>query len=336
MWIETINQVRSISPFFSRILNSLLEIPSLRSATFWGDFVPIEIQNEISTIVFVDFNENINFLKKLPEMYRQEECFFVLVATKKNYEMIESATSPSDSYPQNHTVICDMDLLNLRKLGKLTVICADNLNKKRGVSVALIIEMLRLLSWGKEMYVMSRRKEIKTAIYLFKELFGIEIQANHDPRLKHEPTGTTNNFICHQTSEYFKNTRIPERCMFLDMDNIKLCQNEMNRILMELNNLIINCQNPPQSSRRPPPAYRTSVQLSNSVQADLTSNCIDVEVPIVDDLADIFIIWMMTILHSLLPVNVPFEIRSKDKIFLAVKKYLSKDNSRQILLPDIE
>ena len=265
-------------------------------------------------------------------MYRKEKCFFVLVATKKMYETFESATSPSDSYPQSHTVFFNMDLLNLRKLGKLTLRCSDSLNN----SVALIIEMLRLLSWGKQMYVMSRRKEIKTARYLFKELFGIEIQANHDPRLKHEPTGTTNNFICHQTSEYFKNTRIPERCMFLDMDNIKLCQNEMNRILMELNNLIINCQNPPQSSRRPPPAYRTSVQLSNSVQADLTSNCIDVEVPIVDDLADIFIIWMMTILHSLLPVNVPFEIRSKDKIFLAAKKYLSKENSRQILLPDIE
>lgn len=336
MWIETINQVRSISPFLSIILKSLLKIYSFRLTPFWGDSVSIEIRNEILRIVFVDFNENINFLEKLPEMYRQEECFFVLMATKKNYEMLESATSPSDSYPQSHTVL-NLDEVNLlRRLGKLTVICADSLNKKRGVSVALFIEMFRLLSWGKEMYVMSRRKEIKTARYLFKELFGIEIQANHDPRLKHEPTATTNNFICHQTSEYFKNTRIPLRCIFLDMDNIKLCQNEMNGILMDLNNLVINCKNPPQSSRRSPPANRTSVRLSNSVQVDPMPNCIDVEVPIVDDCADIVIIWMMTILDSLLPETVPFIIRSKDKIFLAAKKYLSKYTSRQILLPDIE
>ena len=65
-------------------------------------------------------------------------------------------------------------------------------------------------------------------------------------------------------------------------------------------------------------------------------NCMDIEVPVVDDCADIVIILMMTILDSLLPVNVPFKIRSKDKIFLAAKEYLSKNYSRDICLPDIE
>ena len=176
---------------------------------------------------------------------------FCICGNQKNYEMIESATSPSDSYPQRHTVIFDMDLLNLRNWGKLTLICADSLNKKRGVSVALIIEMLRLLSWGKQMYVMSRRKEIKTARYLLKELFGIEIQANHDPRLRHEPT--TNNFICHQmpdfTSEHFNNLRFPLICTFIDMDNIKLHQSEINIISHELNHMVINCKKNPPPSR---------------------------------------------------------------------------------------
>lgn len=278
--------------------------------SFWGDYVPKEIQNEISTTAIVDYNDNMNFLDehKLPEKCPKEKCYFVLVATKQNYESLESLTSPSDSYPISHTVPFNEDIVNLRKLGKLTVICADRLNKKRGVTVAIIIEMLRLLSWGKNMYVMSRRKEIKTARYVFKELFRIEIQANHDPRLRHDPIATTDNFICHQmpdfTPEYFDNMRFPEICTFIDMDNIKLHQREMNRILNEPNNLVINCKNPPQSSRGYSPANRTSVPLSNSVQVDPMPNCIDVEVPIVDDSADIVLIMKMAILHSSLPITV--------------------------------
>lgn len=43
---------------------------------------PIQILKRISTIIFVDFNDNINFLKNLPD--KEEECYFVLVATPKN------------------------------------------------------------------------------------------------------------------------------------------------------------------------------------------------------------------------------------------------------------
>lgn len=73
--------------------------------------------------------------------------------------------------------------------------CTESKKKKLGVSVAIIIEMIRMLSWRKKMYVMSRGKQIKTARFIFKELFAIEIQSNHEPSLKHKPTN--NNFICH-------------------------------------------------------------------------------------------------------------------------------------------
>ena len=184
---------------------------------------------------------------------------------------------------------------------------------------------------------MSRGKQIKTARFIFKELFGIEIQSNHEPSLKHKPTN--NNFICHQMLDFkfledFQNMRIPLTCTFVDMDNIKLKQSEINR--MELNNLVIICRNPPQSSRRSFPHNGTHVSPSKSVRLDHMPNCMDIEVPVVDDCADIVIILMMTILDSLLPVNVPFKIRSKDKIFLAAKEYLTKNNLRDICLPDIE
>ena len=318
-----------LDEIISKIYDLLQKIPSIRQTKFWGDLVQEEILKEILTIVVVDYNEHTKFLDKLPENYQKDRCYFVLVATQTNYELLGSHNSPSDSYPKKHTVPYNEDILKLRNLGKLTLICADNHKKKHGVTVAIIIEMLRLLSWGKEMYVMSRRKEIKTARYLLKELFGIEIQASHDPNLRHEPTtNTTNNFTCYQKLDV---TLDPLKCTFIDMDNIKLNQSEMNR--MESNNLVINCKNPPQSSRR---SNRTPVPLSNSVQPDHLTNYFEIEVPVVDDCADIIIIWVMAILHSSLPITVPFIIRSKDNIFKAAKQYLLKDESkRNILLPDI-
>ena len=58
------------------------KIPSFRQNIFCWDNNPIQILKRISTIIFVDFNDNINFLKNLPD--KEEECYFVLVATPKN------------------------------------------------------------------------------------------------------------------------------------------------------------------------------------------------------------------------------------------------------------
>ena len=189
------------------------------------------------------------------------------MATDTINEMLESATSHSETV---------RTIKEIRNNGHLTLICTDSQKKNRNVPVAIITEIFRLSSWNKTMYVMSRRKEIKTAIFIIKELLNIEIEANHNPKLKHEPSINTCKFICHQMldlkSEYFRqiqfqNMEFPLKCTFIDMDNIKLSQSEINK--MELNNIIINCKNPPQSTHN-----------NTYVRLDHISNCIDIEVPI--------------------------------------------------------
>lgn len=322
MWTDTI-WVRSEHNVNSDILELLHLFPLNKGTTFWGDDVPIEKKQEISTIVIVDFKYPFKFLVNLPPIYRREECFFVLVATENYCKMLENASSHGETV---------RNILELKKIGKLTMICTDSQTKNGNVPVAIIIEMLRLSSWNKKMYVMSRGKGIKTAIFIIKELFNIDIEANYNPKLKHEPSINTCKFICHQMLDlksenfrkmHFQKKGFPLKCTFIDMDNIKLNQSEIDR--MELNNLVINCKNPPQATHN-----------STHVRLDHMSNCIDIEVPVVDDCGDIVLIFIMVILHSSLPVTVPFVIRSKDKIFLAAKSYLSKESSRQITLPDID
>lgn len=312
-------EVRSKHKVISEILACLQKIPLYRPITFWGDDVAIAIRNEISTIVFVDLQNHFNFLEKLPAIYRREECYFLLVAN----ETFNESTS--------RTVM--LNIQEVSEMGHLNIIYTDRQKKNRNVPVAIIIEIFRLSSWHKKMYVMSRRKEMKTAIFIIKQILNIEINASHNPRLKHEPSINTCRFICHQMldfrSDYFRAVfaleafnlmrLYPLICTFIDMDNIKLKQRELKKITM--NNLAIICENPPQSTH-------------NSTRD--RSNCIDIEVPIVDDCADIVLIFMMTILDSSLPVTVPFKIRSADRIFLAARNYLAKNSSRNIWLPDID
>ena len=191
--------------------------------------------------------------------------------------------------------------------------------------------MIRLLSWGKGMYIISRGKEIKTARFILKEVFDIEVQANHDPHLRHEPA--TNDFICQQIPdytllEYIRNERFPSLCTLIDLNNIKLNISEINE--MQPNNFVLICRNPLQST--PNTGYHW---LSNSVELLPMPNCMEIEVPVTDDCADIVIIGNMTILDYLLPLNIEITVRSRDKIFLAAKNYLAKSSSREILLPDI-
>lgn len=312
-------EVRSKHKVISEILSCLQKIPLYKPITFWGDDVAIATRNEISTIIFVDLQHHFNFLEKLPAIYRREECFFLLVAN----ETFNEYTS--------RTVM--LNIQEVSEMGHLKIIYTDRQKKNRNVPVAIIIEIFRLSSWHKKMYVMSRRKEVKTAIFIINKLLNIEINASHNPRLKHEPSINTCRFICHQMldfrSDYFRTMfaletfnlmrLFPLICTFIDMDNIKLNQRELEKITM--NNLAVICENPPQSTRK-----------STLVR----SNCMDIEVPVVDDCADIFLIFMMTILDSSLPVTVPFAIRTHDRIFLSARNYLSKDNSRKIWLPDIE
>lgn len=320
MWIDTM-EVRSKHNVISEILACLQKIPLYNLTTFWGDDVANATRNTISTIVFVDFEKSFNFLERLPAKYRREECFFVLVA---NETLNETSTS--------RTVMSN--ILELSGMGHLNILYIDRQKKKNtNVPVAIIIEIFRLSSRHKKMYVMSRRKQIKTAKFCLKELFNIEIEADHDPTLKHEPSINTCRFICHQTldftSKYFRNmfaleiynlqNFFPLKCSFIDRDNVKLTERELEEITK--NNLTIICGNPPQSTQ-------------NSIR--VWSNCIDIEVPVVDDCADIFLILIMTILNSSLPVTVPFIIRSEDRIFLAAKNYLAKNSSRKMWLPDID
>lgn len=88
MWTDAIEFI-SKHEIISQLLACLRKIPLYKPTTFWGDDVPIETKNEISTIVFVDFKNHFNFLEKLPAKYRREECFFVLVANETINEMLE-------------------------------------------------------------------------------------------------------------------------------------------------------------------------------------------------------------------------------------------------------
>lgn len=111
----------------------------------------------------------------------------------------------------------------------------------------------------------------------------------------------------------------PFTCTYFDMDNTKPNQSELEKFAM--NSLAIICGNPPQSTH-------------NSTR--VRSNCFDIEVPVHDDCGDEVLIFIIAILNSSFPETVPFRKRSKDKIFLAARNYLSKDNPRQIWLLDID
>lgn len=69
MWIETAIAVIILQIFFLKIekSNVFKNIPSFKPNIFSWDGDPIQIHKKISTIIFVDFNDNINFLKNLPE-----------------------------------------------------------------------------------------------------------------------------------------------------------------------------------------------------------------------------------------------------------------------------
>lgn len=317
MWTDAI-EVRSQHPIISQLYACLRKIPLYKPTTFWGDNVPIKTKNEISTIVIVDIEKHCNFLKKLPKEYCSEECFFVLVANEK-FEI------------KGRMVM--LNIQELKEMGKLTMIRTDGQNEKTDVAVAICIEIFRLSSWGKKMYVISRSKQIKTAIIIMRYLFEIKIDVNHDPNLKHQPSINECSFICRQmidfTSEYFQKmfafekrnqmNLFPFTFTVFDMDNIKPNQSELEKFAK--NSLAIICKNPPQPTPNSTP---------------VRSNCVDIEVPVLDDCGDEVLIFIIAILHSSFPETVPFRIRSKDQIFQAARNYLSKDNSRQIWLLDID
>lgn len=101
MWIETvIITVLILKIFFKKFKKSNVfkKIPSFRQNIFCWDNNPIQILKRVSTIIFVDFNDNINFLKNLPD--KEEDCYFVLVATAKNYKMLMNINSLNKYYPQ--------------------------------------------------------------------------------------------------------------------------------------------------------------------------------------------------------------------------------------------
>ena len=95
-----------------------------------------------------------------------------------------------------------LNIQEFKQMGKLTIICTDRQKKNINVAVAISIEMFRLSSWDKKMYVMCRRKEIKTARLIIKDLLKIEIDADHNPKLKHEPSINTCSFICRQMLDF--------------------------------------------------------------------------------------------------------------------------------------
>lgn len=283
---------------------------NMTSSRHWSRDIP----DDVDEIVFIDFDDNLNFLQKLEHRNLTTNVYYILF-TSRYVELESLSDKRSDKL---HRKIA-LQILRLQQLDQLHVIVYPQAQgrkaKSHAVSVPIVVEMTKIMTLNFKMSVMCNQKVIYAAQHCFNRMCGKNIEVIGDrPTFKNfdEDGYYISNSDPSSSNENFRVTCIS----FIDENNVKLRRSGYDEPHDHFSLYFMN-------------------ENKNRLSNGSSRNAIEITVPKIDDCADIAIIISMAYFDDILPKDIKFEVRSQDKIFTATN-YLSTNYGREIVLPDIE
>lgn len=171
-----------------RSVQKRFEMPRYSHPDYCGNEIEKDIEQFISRIYFVFYEQNQDFLNN-SRCHFNEDTFYVLFLFEQNYKMMNRLFWNSKIFEKN-----DKDIVKLSKSGRLKLISLEGLSGQHCFSLPIIIEMYRLTRMinVKEMIVKSQDENlIRSAKFIFKRQFDIDVRI--DSQSISEPENT--NFL---------------------------------------------------------------------------------------------------------------------------------------------